>query len=376
MGVPSVTVIVCIAAAKSPTLNVWAAADASVGAPIAIVAGSVASAATSPSVSSVRFAAADPAVKFRNDNPPIVSKWGGLTNPLYTTDTVAAAGNLVITEIHYHPADPSPAELAVNAFWGDNDFEFLELRNLSEGTISLAGCQFTLGVTFSFTGDHAVTIPAGGYVILSGNVAAFIARYGAGGTVVGPFTGSLSNGGETLRLLAANNSVIQEITYDDAWWPDSDGAGKSLVVYQSRAASCCGNEANWRASAALGGSPRAAEPNLAPEFSGAAQFSGTLAGAVLAVTVTDDGQPETPGAMSLGWSALSGPGTVQFTPADAARTTRFFRCPAPTPCASVPRTTASPAIATAPCLCMTLTPRGRRGIPAWAQRWRTSITTA
>ncbi len=261
------------------------------------------------------------------NNPPLVSKWGGLTNPLYTTDTPAAAGNLVITEIHYHPADPSPAELAVNAFWGDNDFEFLELRNLSEGTISLAGCQFTLGVTFSFTGDHAVTIPAGGYVILSGNVAAFNARYGAGGTVPGPFTGSLSNGGETLRLLAADGSLIQEITWDDAWWPDTDGAGKSLAVYKSRAASGYSNEANWRASAALGGSPRAAEPNLAPEISGAAQFSGSLPGAVLSLTVTDDGQPETPGAVSLGWSALSGPGTVQFTPADAAQTTAVFSLP-------------------------------------------------
>lgn len=262
------------------------------------------------------------------NNPPLVSRWSGLTNRLYTTDTPAAAGNLVITEINYHPAPPTAAEKTINAFWGDNDFEFVELRNLSEGTINLAGCQFDLGITFPFTGESAVAIPAGGYVILAANPPAFVARYGGAGTILGPFSGSLSNGGETLRLVASNASVIQEITYDDAWWPATDGGGNTLVVFNPRAAAgSYGLEANWRASAAVNGSPRAGEPNLPPAIQVDAQISGTFTSVPLPATVSDDGQPESPGTISVGWTLVSGPGTVQFSPPDAASSTAAFSMP-------------------------------------------------
>jgi len=261
------------------------------------------------------------------NNPPLVSRWGGLTNVLYSTDTAAAAGNLVITEINYHPADPTPAELAQNAFLGDNDFEFIELRNISESTVNLSGCQFTLGVTFAFTGESAVSLPPGGYLAVCGHRDGFNVRYGAGGTVLGPFTGSLSNAGETLRLVAANGSLIQEITWDDAWWPESDGQGKSLVVYNPRAASGYGDPDNWRASAAGGGSPRLGEPNLPPAIAGDLQIEASVAGTALPVTVTDDGQPENPGTVSVGWSQVNGPGPVQITPPDAANATAAFPLP-------------------------------------------------
>jgi hypothetical protein len=261
------------------------------------------------------------------NNPPLVSRWSGLTNVLYSTDTAAAEGNLVITEINYHPADPTPAELAQNAFLGDNDFEFIELRNISEGTINLAGCQFTDGVTFSFTGDAAVSLPPGGYVVVCANTAGYAVRYGATGTVTGPFTGSLSNGGETLRLVAANGSLIQEITWDDAWWPETDGPGKSLVVYNPRASQGYGEVTNWRPSASSGGSPGAGEPNLPPTITGSDQIDAVVSGTVLPVIVTDDGQPENSGNVAVGWSQVSGPGTVQFTPPDAAGATAVFSLP-------------------------------------------------
>jgi hypothetical protein len=262
------------------------------------------------------------------NNPPLVSKWSGLTNNLYTTDTPAAAGNVVITEINYHPADTTAAELAVNSFWGDNDFEFLELRNLSEGAVNLAGCQFTQGITFSFSGDSAVSIPGGGYLILAANPAAFTARYGAGATVVGPFTGSLSNGGETLRLVTENSALIQEITYSDTWWPSTDGVDRTLVVYNPKAAAAgYGNEGNWRASASAGGSPGAGEPNLPPAIVIDPQITGLLTSIPLPAQVTDDGLPEAPAGINVVWSKLTGPGNVQFSPPDAASSTASFSMP-------------------------------------------------
>ena len=48
------------------------------------------------------------------NNPALVSKWSGLTNVRYSTDTLSAAGNLVVTEVNYHPTDPTAAELAIN----------------------------------------------------------------------------------------------------------------------------------------------------------------------------------------------------------------------------------------------------------------------
>ncbi len=261
------------------------------------------------------------------NNPPLVSRWGGLTNVLYSTDTAAAAGNLVITEINYHPADPTPAELAQNAFLGDNDFEFIELRNISEGTINLAGCQFTDGVTFTFTGDDAVSVPPGGHVVVCANSAGYAVRYGGGAVVTGPFTGSLSNGGETLRLVAANGALIQEIIWDDAWWPETDGPGKSLTVYNPYLTEGYSDAPNWRASTADGGTPGTGEPNLPPTIAGPDPIDAVVSGSVLPVTVTDDGQPENPGTVGMGWSLVSGPGTVQFLPPDAAATTAVFSLP-------------------------------------------------
>jgi len=48
---------------------------------------------------------------------------------------------------------------------------------------------------------------------------------------------------------------------------------------------------------------------------------------VLSVQVEDDGYPNPPGALTLAWSKLSGPGAVSFTDAEAADTTVYFDGP-------------------------------------------------
>ena len=57
--------------------------------------------------------------------------------------------NLMITEIMYHPGDPSPAEVA--AGFVESDFEFIELQNISQSlTLDLGGVRFTKGIDFDF----------------------------------------------------------------------------------------------------------------------------------------------------------------------------------------------------------------------------------
>jgi hypothetical protein len=167
---------------------------------------------------------------------------------------------LRITEIMYHPADPTPAEMAAGFDDGDL-FEFIELHDISATeTLDLAGVRFTAGMTFTF-GDAA--LPPGGYVVLASNAAAFAQRYGAGVAIAGEYSNNLSNGGEPLRLDDADGSTIHDFAYDDTgegWHPTTDGGGYSLVIVDVQAPLALWREgSSWRPSSAPGGSPGEAE---------------------------------------------------------------------------------------------------------------------
>ena len=146
----------------------------------------------------------------RASKPPLISKWGGLTEPPLRHRSAGRRG-----ECGHHgnklPSEPPPtaAELAVNPLFEDKDFEFIELRNIGTTPVDLFNAQRTdAGVTFSFTGQNAVSIPPGGQIVIASDPAGFAARYGSVGTVLGPWTADLSNAGETLTFTAANGSPI------------------------------------------------------------------------------------------------------------------------------------------------------------------------
>src|SRR5262249_28725005 len=72
----------------------------------------------------------------------------------------------------------------------------------------------------------------------------------------------------------------------------------------------------------------AAPVNQAPVVNaGADQTIPLPASATLAGTVTDDGLPNPPGAVTIAWSVVSGPGAVTFDNAGAAATTASFAAP-------------------------------------------------
>lgn len=262
------------------------------------------------------------------NNPPLVSKWGGLSTLRFSTDPAPALGDLVISEINFNPLNPTTQELAAAPGLTGNSFEFVEIRNVSGKTIDLTGLKIADGVSFEFTGAAARSLPPGGHVIVASEPASLAVRYGSDLGAVGPWSGNLSNGGEILTLRAADNSILFSILYDDGWATAADGGGFTLTAYNTTASAGDFNSAaNWRASAAQHGSPglydgsSIYQPELGPDFGG--PTSG--------ITITAQslgGQGLTPGAPPvLAWSKISGPGEAAFTPGDALSTLVTFSEP-------------------------------------------------
>ena len=174
--------------------------------------------------------------------------WSPIDQLTFGVNAAASAANLAVTEVNYHPADPTAAELAKNGSWTDNDFEFIELQNTTASAVDLTGAAFDLGVTLTL---GAYTVAAGGRVVVVSNPTAFAYRYGTTATVVGTFAGHLSNSSATIDLKTAAGAVIANFTYQDSWYPRTDGDGSSLEVVTTAGSAA----ANWRASYEVGGTP-------------------------------------------------------------------------------------------------------------------------
>ncbi len=126
--------------------------------------------------------------------------------------------DLVISEIMYHPITE------------DDRDEYLEIYNRSAQTVDLAGCTVR---GFGFTFPAKARIGPKSYVVVAKDPARLGARYGIRSAVLfGPCQGTLSDGGETIRLETAEGACINEVTYGDRdpWPAWADGLGSSLEL--------------------------------------------------------------------------------------------------------------------------------------------------
>ena len=168
-----------------------------------------------------------------------------------STVDLANASNTIISELHYHPSNPSVAELDAG-FTDPDAFEFVEITNIGASHIDFTGVSFSDGITFDF--PTSTVLGPNAKLIVVANRAAFELRYGAAlATIAGEYSGSFRNSGEHVRLEAADDSPIADFSYGDSSpWPDSaDGSGYSLVFIGASPA----DPFNWRSSTAPGGSP-------------------------------------------------------------------------------------------------------------------------
>ncbi len=197
------------------------------------------------------------------------NSWTPVTEGSFIVNAVpASAANLVVSEMNYNPSDPTLGEAAAG-FTAANDFEYVELLNIGASAVDLTGVAFTAGIGFQFTAalsPSLLRLESGERVVVAENPAAFAMRYGtsAGLKLAGPYSGNLSNGGETLTLLAAAAGVIKNFAWlDTEPWPvDADGAGYSLVLNDPPANPDHSLPGSWRSSAQAGGTPGA--PNGTP----------------------------------------------------------------------------------------------------------------
>ncbi len=177
------------------------------------------------------------------------------------SSVASIAENLRITEVMYNPAD-------------NGDFEFIELHNTHPTSdLSLNGLSFTNGIEMII--NNGVHIPANGYILVSlaentEAINAFREYYGldASTTIIGPYSGKLSNSGEqiTLSTIVDNQDVISFNYSDGRGWPiAADGAGHSLVPITSAIPTQQDGSldygGNWQTSFALGGSPGSPDAN-------------------------------------------------------------------------------------------------------------------
>ena len=174
-----------------------------------------------------------------------------------STTSAPSAQNLAVSEIHYHPAPPSETE--IEAGLDDQDaFEFLEITNIGQSAVDLAGAKFVDGIDFEFP-ENAGALGIGERLLLVSNAQAFRVRYGDVLAVMigGEYTGSLRNGGEKLRFEDSGGVVIAEVEFDDAHpWPESaDGSGFSLVFVAPSRFPDANDPMQWRPSAEVGGNP-------------------------------------------------------------------------------------------------------------------------
>jgi hypothetical protein len=202
------------------------------------------------------------------DTVRLVNPAGAVVATLTTPSNPSLAQQyLRITEIMYHPAAPGSGSYAAD------DFQFIELKNTSATqTLSLAGVQFTDGVSFAFTGSSVTSLAPGARVLVVSNLAAFQSRYGTSlnGIIAGTFAKQiatdldithLAHSGEKITLVDSVGETILSFSYQDGWFKQTDGTGNSLVIRDAAAAdrSLWGKSEGWAASHAATGSPGADE---------------------------------------------------------------------------------------------------------------------
>ncbi len=179
---------------------------------------------------------------------PAASRWSAPTVATF----VVATPRLAVTEVMYHPAPP-PA----GSPYLPDDFEFLEVQNVGAEPANLMGVRFAAGVLFDFSSSAVLRLDPGASAVVVKDLAAFKSRYASAGIdIAGVYDRNLGNAGDTVLLEGPLGDPIVEFTYQDTWYPETDGGGRSLVAVDVLAPpDRFSLKEGWRPSGADGGTP-------------------------------------------------------------------------------------------------------------------------
>ena len=227
--------------------------------------------------------------------------WSAIDEVEFTIGVVpATADNLRIVEMNYNPARRTDAEIEAGVTDKD-EFEYLEFLNLSDQTIDLTDVRLaqtvdgadTVGLDFRFSDGDITRLEPGERVLVVENREAFAVRHAEALVyVAGQWSGGLSNDSETVTVMVGD-AVLQEFTYNDEWYPATDGMGSTLEIVDPTADLARWSESvGWRPSA--GGSPGTEGGDAGPvigDSNGDGVFDSSDLVAVFAVGEYEDGIP-------------------------------------------------------------------------------------
>ena len=178
------------------------------------------------------------------------SEWSALAESTLLSEN----HSLLITELHYHPAQPTSDEIKAG-FDNANDFEFMEIHNAGVSTIDLQGVRFIDGIQFGFIASPIKKLLGGQFLLMVKDRKAFEKRYGPGLPIAGEYSGQLANNGERIEAVNGSGETILELNYGTKkpWPEDADARGGSMEIIDRN--NTFMRPENWRTSLHQGGSP-------------------------------------------------------------------------------------------------------------------------
>jgi len=138
---------------------------------------------------------------------------------------------------------------------GGSNFDYIELANIGETRLDLAGVRISDGIEFVF---GEMTLDPGQHVMVVSDIGSFHWAYGTSINIAGQYSGNLSNGGEqiVLQLPWPLEAAILRFDYSDDWYPATDGGGTSLVIVEPFAHPATWSEReSWRTTTPTPGRP-------------------------------------------------------------------------------------------------------------------------
>lgn len=200
----------------------------------------------------------------------------GIMNTLTVDSTLSATGVLLDTSYMYsfifNNSKPNIVitEMMYNDLSIPDTLEYLEIHNAGTGFASVGGMTFTRGINFTVPAN--LLLPAGAYIVLSKDSAAFKSVFGLAS--IQWTSGSLTNGGELVMISNTEGDTIDMVDYKTSWINDANGGGSSMVLCDvssdNNVASSWGTEPVKFSSTDYFASPGAANtcrpPFIAPQY--------------------------------------------------------------------------------------------------------------
>ncbi len=194
------------------------------------------------------------------DEPPVVTTnvrirararfdsrwWGPAFDQIYITEPI----RLVITEVNYAPRDPFTRRPRTQE-------QFIEVQNVGDQDIELAGISLVGSPRFSFGGASVQTLRPGEFGVLVRDQEEFAARYDTSEiNILGEFAGQITPAGQAFTIVGPLGEVVQQFSFDGTWYEEGSANGHSIVIVDAEGEADAWNQmAGWRPSHARGGSP-------------------------------------------------------------------------------------------------------------------------